>query len=121
MNKLEVEEEQENLTEKRNKMNNVDENLGESNLMNSKKKKSKKKKQKKKKAKKENEEESESEESKIFKEENKKMKQLNNDQFIINQRYYLIKMLGSGSFGEIHLSFDSQEKRLIAMKFVEKL
>lgn len=121
MNKLEVEEEQQTLTDNRNRVNNLEETLKESNLMDSEKKKNKKKKQKKKKAKKENEEESESEESKIFKEENRKKAQLNNDQFIINQRYYLVKMLGSGSFGEIHLSFDSQEKRLLAMKFVEKL
>ena len=51
----------------------------------------------------------------------------NADQFVINNRYVLIKMLGSGSFGEIHLAYDKNEKidkddkfdkRLYAIKFV---
>jgi serine/threonine protein kinase len=42
---------------------------------------------------------------------------INSDQFNINNRYHLIKMLGFGSFGEIHLAYDSQTKLLNAIKF----
>ncbi len=42
---------------------------------------------------------------------------INSDQFNINNRYHLIKMLGFGSFGEIHLAYDSQTRQLNAIKF----
>lgn len=48
--------------------------------------------------------------------ENKKST-LSNDQFIINGNYNLIKMLGFGAFGEIHLAYDTNTKMLRAIKF----
>ena len=42
---------------------------------------------------------------------------LSNDQFIINGNYNLIKMLGFGAFGEIHLAYDTSLKVLRAIKF----
>ena len=42
---------------------------------------------------------------------------LSNDQFIINGNYNLIKMLGFGAFGEIHLAYDTNTKLLRAIKF----
>jgi serine/threonine protein kinase len=47
----------------------------------------------------------------------KKKTAINNDQFIINARYNLIKMLGFGTFGEIHLAYDTQTRQLNAIKF----
>src|SRR4051812_48644914 len=49
--------------------------------------------------------------------ESKKKTSINNDQFIINGTYNLIKMLGFGTFGEIHLAFDTSNKQLRAIKF----
>ena len=53
------------------------------------------------------------------KSENKENKKstLSNDQFIINGNYNLIKMLGFGAFGEIHLAYDTNTKMLRAIKF----
>jgi hypothetical protein len=102
-------------------MKNVEEtdNIKETELSNYKKKKTDKKKNKnKKKNKKE-----EFTESLFEKEE----KDDSADQFTINNKYVLIKMLGSGSFGEIHLAYDKTEKpdkndrfekKLYAIKFV---
>lgn len=41
----------------------------------------------------------------------------NSNDFIIKERYKLIKMLGSGSFGEIHLAYDNVDKCLCSIKF----
>ena len=46
-----------------------------------------------------------------------KKSSLSNDQFIINGNYNLIKMLGFGAFGEIHLAYDTSLKVLRAIKF----
>jgi hypothetical protein len=104
-------------------MKNVDEtdNIKETELSNYKKKKTDKKKNK---TKKKNKKE-EFAESLFEKEE----KDDSTDQFTINNKYVLIKMLGSGSFGEIHLAFDKTEKpekndrfekKLYAIKFVQE-
>ena len=55
----------------------------------------------------------------IQKEEKKPVKKsvFSSEQFIINGTYSLIKMLGFGAFGEIHLVFDSNSKQLRAIKF----
>lgn len=50
-------------------------------------------------------------------EQEKKKMNHNSDQFIINGRFNLLKILGSGSFGEIHLSYDTQKRDLFAIKF----
>lgn len=42
---------------------------------------------------------------------------LGKDTSIILDRYAIMKLLGSGSFGEIHLAYDIKEKSLIAIKF----
>ena len=78
-----------------------------------KKEKKKKKKGKHKKHKKNREEDSNEKEGKN---DNKKST-LSNDQFIINGNYNLIKMLGFGAFGEIHLAYDTSLKVLRAIKF----
>ncbi len=102
-------------------MKNVEEtdNIKETELSNYKKKKTDKKKNK---TKKKNKKE-EFAESLFEKEE----KDDSTDQFTINNKYVLIKMLGSGSFGEIHLAYDKTEKpdkndrfekKLYAIKFV---
>ena len=78
---------------------------------NTKNNKNKKKKGKKKKNKKNDSDDSDEDKEKV---------EIGNDQFVINQRYSLIKMLGSGSFGEIHLAYDLVEKKLNAIKFVNK-
>lgn len=96
-----IDEEKEKLTG-RNEMN----DLGES-----KKKKKKKGKHKKRKHKKEFEGKDKAEAK-----DNKKSA-LSNDQFIINGNYNLIKMLGFGAFGEIHLAYDTNTKQLRAIKF----
>ena len=41
----------------------------------------------------------------------------NNEQFIINGNYNLIKLLGYGAFGEIMLAFDNISRQLRAIKF----
>ena len=76
--------------------------LGESkNLEESKKKKKKKKKKNRKK-----------------KDDDKKDKKLYaNDKFILNGIYRIIKMVGCGAFGEIHLAYDVNMKALRAIKF----
>ncbi len=47
----------------------------------------------------------------------KKRSTFSNDQFIIYDTYSLLKMLGYGTFGEIHLAFDTLNKQLRAIKF----
>lgn len=71
----------------------------------------KKKKKKKKKKRKDGEEGSDEE-----KDADKKKSSLNNDMFIIGT-YNLIKMLGFGTFGEIHLAYDTSTRQLRAIKF----
>ena len=41
----------------------------------------------------------------------------NNEQFIINGNYNLIKLLGYGTFGEIILAYDNNSRQLRAIKF----
>ena len=78
--------------------------LGESNNLEDPLKKKKKKHKKKRHKKKE--------------EENKKDKKLYaNDKFILNGIYRIIKMVGCGAFGEIHLAYDVNMKALRAIKF----
>ncbi len=79
----------------------------------SKKEKKKKKKGKHKRHRKKGEDESNEKEGKN---DNKKST-LSSDQFIINGNYNLIKMLGFGAFGEIHLAYDTSLKVLRAIKF----
>ena len=76
------------------------------------KKRRRKKKKKGKKGKKENEDE------KAIKVKKKAKKSaFANEQFIINGNFNLIKMLGFGAFGEIHLAYDTITKQLRAIKF----
>ena len=79
----------------------------------SKKEKKKKKKGKHKRHRKKGEDDSNEKEGKN---DNKKST-LSSDQFIINGNYNLIKMLGFGAFGEIHLAYDTSLKVLRAIKF----
>ena len=52
------------------------------------------------------------------KDEDKKDKKLYaNDKFILNGIYRIIKMVGCGAFGEIHLAYDVNMKGLRAIKF----
>jgi len=52
------------------------------------------------------------------KDEDKKDKKLYaNDKFILNGIYRIIKMVGCGAFGEIHLAYDVNMKALRAIKF----
>ena len=67
--------------------------------------KKKKKKHKKKRKKKKDDEKGE------------KKSALSNDRFMLNGMYSIIKMLGCGAFGEIHLAYDSPHKVLRAIKF----
>ena len=67
----------------------------------------KKKKHKKKKKKKKNDK----------KDKKEKKSSLNNDKYIINGNYSIVKMLGFGAFGEIHLAYDTNLKSLRAIKF----
>jgi serine/threonine protein kinase len=100
------EEEKETLTDKRR----GDEILDIAGMTAEKKKKKKKKKGKKKKK----------EEIKEEVDEDKEHKKKNQNQeniFNILGRYNLIKMLGFGSFGEIHLAYDNQLRCLCAIKF----
>ncbi len=79
----------------------------------SKREKKKKKKGRHKRHRKKGEDESNEKEGKN---DNKKST-LSSDQFIINGNYNLIKMLGFGAFGEIHLAYDTSLKVLRAIKF----
>jgi len=67
--------------------------------------KKKKKKHKKKRKKKKDDEKGE------------KKSALSNDKFMLNGMFSIIKMLGCGAFGEIHLAYDSSLKVLRAIKF----
>jgi len=67
--------------------------------------KKKKKKHKKKRKKKKDDEKGE------------KKSALSNDRFMLNGMYSIIKMLGCGAFGEIHLAYDTPHKVLRAIKF----
>ena len=78
----------------------------------SKKEKKKKKKGHRRKKKKNGEEDANEKEGK-----NDKKTTISSDQFIINGNYNLIKMLGFGAFGEIHLAYDTSLKVLRAIKF----
>ena len=52
------------------------------------------------------------------KDDDKKDKKLYaNDKFILNGIYRIIKMVGCGAFGEIHLAYDVNMKALRAIKF----
>ena len=88
---------------------NIENNLNVDSLSSMEKKHHHRKKKKKGKKKKKEEEE----------EEKKPVKKsvFSSEQFIINGTYSLIKMLGFGAFGEIHLVFDSNSKQLRAIKF----
>ena len=46
-----------------------------------------------------------------------KKSSLSNDKFMINGTYSIVKMLGFGAFGEIHLAYDTTLKVLRAIKF----
>ena len=46
-----------------------------------------------------------------------KKSSLSNDKFMINGTYSIVKMLGFGAFGEIHLAYDTSLRVLRAMKF----
>lgn len=78
--------------------------------------KKEKKKKKGKHKKKHHKKKDEDSKDKVEVKENKKST-LSNDQFIINGNYNLIKMLGFGAFGEIHLAYDTNTKMLRAIKF----
>jgi serine/threonine protein kinase len=113
MQKVTEEEEKEALTDKRK---NGEEFVDTGSINESSKKKKKKNKKKKgKKNKKDSEDNKENE--KETAQESKKKTSINSDQFIINDTYNLIKMLGFGTFGEIHLAYDTINKQLRAIKF----
>jgi serine/threonine protein kinase len=76
-------------------------------------KKKKKKKKKTKKGKKKEEDKYENEEEGV----SRKKSIAQDNIFNIIGRYNLIKMLGFGSFGEIHLAYDNQIRTLCAVKF----
>ena len=101
------------LTPKDNKVQQNNESLPSSPNEEKKRKKKKKKRDKKSKKKKEEEEEKE----KAAKKKLTKKSVFSNEQFIINGNYNLIKMLGFGAFGEIHLAYDTAQKQLRAIKF----
>ena len=113
MQKVTEEEEKEAVTDKRK---NGEEFVDTGSINESSKKKKKKNKKKKgKKNKKDSEDNKENE--KETAQESKKKTSINSDQFIINDTYNLIKMLGFGTFGEIHLAYDTINKQLRAIKF----
>ena len=90
---------------KNDKQDNELDLLGESNNIEDMASKKKKKKKKKKKHNKKDED-------------NKKDKKIYaNDKFILNGIYRIIKMVGCGAFGEIHLAYDVNMKALRAIKF----
>ena len=96
-------EEEKKLSERQN--DDGENNLGESNNdINELGTKKKKKKHKKK--------------GKRKKDDDKKEKKLyTSDRFILNGIYRIIKMIGCGAFGEIHLAYDVTMKSLCAIKF----
>lgn len=104
------EEEKEILTDKRK---NEDNDTATGSITEKKKKKTKKHKKRRRKSQDGNQNEEESKDNT----EAKQKSLINSDQFNINNRYHLIKMLGFGSFGEIHLAYDSQTRQLNAIKF----
>jgi serine/threonine protein kinase len=75
------------------------------------------KRKKKNKIKEKNKKKGEEDEKKEEEKQEKNKNVVNNSLFDIVGRYNLIKMLGSGSFGEIHLAFDTQTTQLCAIKF----
>ena len=46
-----------------------------------------------------------------------KKSNLSSDRFMINNIYSIVKMLGFGAFGEIHLAYDMNLKVMRAIKF----
>ena len=50
-------------------------------------------------------------------EKKEKKSSLSNDKFMINGTYSIVKMLGFGAFGEIHLAYDTSLRCLRAIKF----
>ena len=50
-------------------------------------------------------------------EKKEKKSSLSNDKFMINGTYSIVKMLGFGAFGEIHLAYDTSLRVLRAIKF----
>lgn len=112
MIKIEEEEEKEILTDKRQNEDKA-EFPGGAALTEKKRRKSKKHKKRRRKSQYGNGNEEDEKE----KAETKQKSLINSDQFNINNRYHLIKMLGFGSFGEIHLAYDSQTRSLNAIKF----
>lgn len=106
------EEEKEILTDKRKNEDKL-ESANTGGDQTDKKKKKKKHKRRRRKSQDGNENEEENKEN----QEAKQKSLINSDQFNINNRYHLIKMLGFGSFGEIHLAYDSQTRQLNAIKF----
>ena len=50
-------------------------------------------------------------------EKKEKKSSLSNDKFMINGTYSIVKMLGFGAFGEIHLAYDTTLRVLRAIKF----
>ena len=87
---------------KNDKQDDEDDALGEQDDVASRKKKKKHKKKRKKKKEEENK---------------KEKKSYANDKFILNGIYRIIKMVGCGAFGEIHLAYDVNMKALRAIKF----
>ena len=90
---------------KNDKQDDEQDMLGESNNVEDIASKKKKKKRKKKHHKKKEDEAK------------KEKKMYSNDKFILNGIYRIIKMVGCGAFGEIHLAYDVNMKALRAIKF----
>jgi casein kinase 1 epsilon len=105
-------EEVEPLTDKRNSV--IEEMVDTQNSADGKKKKKRRGKSIKKRGKKKDEDDEEDEKETV--QESKKKTSINNDLFIIGT-YNLIKMLGFGTFGEIHLAHDTSSRQLRAIKF----
>jgi serine/threonine protein kinase len=102
-----VMEEEEGLTGKRGGIEDEDVNTAS---MDGRKKKKKGKKKKGKRRKDDGDDDEDDKEAE------KKKSSINNDMFIIGT-YNLIKMLGFGTFGEIHLAYDTSTRQLRAIKF----
>lgn len=109
-----VNEEEEVLTDKRKSQI---EEVVDTNSVNNESAKKKKKKSKKKKNKRNKKDEEDLNKEKETMQESRKKTAINNDQFIISDTFNLIKMLGFGTFGEIHLAYDTMSKQLRAIKF----